>query len=644
MLVVLGGVRGRSHPHSLPQQNEPALVDSDSVGQLNISSSPARPRVAKLETSLEVDADWKYRNRRAVNVAVGKSRYERPRGMSLDYSASSSFGKWTSRMSRSTDQLGGGQPTGQDDAVQVPPPLEMPSPERNWVKLRRGVKWQASQGAAAFQRGGGICKSRPTSSSEEPLAPTSPSPSPRSPMERARARARSLSSLPARGHEVPLERSSAVSGNCGTDHGSASDNIPVQPKPSPLRPENIFQASPSLEKTANYETGATEWPMSGENLLSTVDFVPMKPAGYDTEDDIKVRLADLASSPVCPDSIVEMTLPASMAKSEIKGGNSHPSPFKDPLNRHETSRQRPTDWTNSCVHPRMRTKSPEELRTEKLIKEIIDEDRSLAEILDPNPTTKTIMDLVEDMFQEDTLVLEACQRRGQLYSQTTEAETKRSNTKEIQLPSLLGSDTGCKAAAATVTLMQDINRERGDWPTDITDKKRELIVAIRWKLRKLHEAQAGLQEDIKVNDSLGDDIEACVGQVCNPNEMQKYESFVADLDKVMGLLLCLSSRLVRVESALSKVNESTDVEEKQSLNERHQTLSHRHEGARGLKVHQDHRERMTFRILSNYLNEIQLQHCHHFVQMRKALIIKQKEIEENLRLTEEQLGFLENSL
>ncbi|XP_078267167.1 protein Shroom2-like [Rhinoraja longicauda] len=546
-------------------------------------------------------------------------------------------------MSRSTDHLhcpgSGGEPTGQDNVVLDPPPLEMPPAEPNWVKLRRGVKWQAARVLPCLR---------------EVLAPAS-----HVQCHPARNQHLHLHLRPWRGQELGLASSAPClprAMRCSSRVLRPSRKTVVQTTAQPLRTfpfnpsphhcnrKTSFNLPASLEKTANYETGATDWPMSGKNLLSTVDFVQVKPTGYDTEDDIKDGLVVLASPPLCSDGIIEMTLPTSMAKSEIKGDNTNPLPAKDHRgSRQETSWQPPPDRPNSCVHLRRRTKSPEGLRMEKLMKEIIEEDRSLAEILDPSPTTTTIMDLVEGLFQEDTLVLEACQRRGQVYSQTTEAETMTTNTQEIHVPSLLGSDNRCKAAA-TVTLMPDISRERRDWPTDVTDKKKELIVTIRWKLQRLHEANAALQEDMKVNDSLGEDIAACVGQACKPNETQKYKTFIEDLDKVMGLLLCLSSRLVRVESALNKVNESTGMEEKQSLNERHQTLSHRHEGARGLKVHQDHRERVTFRILRNYLSEIQLQHCHHFVQMRKALIIKQKEIEENLRLTEEQLGFLENSL
>lgn len=74
--------------------------------------------------------------------------------------------------------------------------------------------------------------------------------------------------------------------------------------------------------------------------------------------------------------------------------------------------------------------------------------------------------------------------------------------------------------------------------------------SLRKKLGVLREAQRGLQEDIRANAQLGEEVESLVLAVCKPNEVDKFRMFIGDLDKVTSLLLSLSGRLLRVESAL----------------------------------------------------------------------------------------------
>jgi len=81
--------------------------------------------------------------------------------------------------------------------------------------------------------------------------------------------------------------------------------------------------------------------------------------------------------------------------------------------------------------------------------------------------------------------------------------------------------------------------------------------SLRKKLGVLREAQRGLQEDIRANTQLGDEVESLVLAICKPNEVDKFRMFIGDLDKVTSLLLSLSGRLIRVESALDCVDPET---------------------------------------------------------------------------------------
>ncbi|NXU78035.1 SHRM3 protein, partial [Oreotrochilus melanogaster] len=117
-----------------------------------------------------------------------------------------------------------------------------------------------------------------------------------------------------------------------------------------------------------------------------------------------------------------------------------------------------------------------------------------------------------------------------------------------------------------------------------------------------------------------------------------------DLDKVVNLLLSLSGRLARVENVLSSLGENASSEELSSLNEKRKVLAGQHEDARELKENLDRRERVVLEILSNYLSEEQLQDYQHFVKMKSALLIEQRELDDKIKLGQEQLKCLMESL
>lgn len=68
--------------------------------------------------------------------------------------------------------------------------------------------------------------------------------------------------------------------------------------------------------------------------------------------------------------------------------------------------------------------------------------------------------------------------------------------------------------------------------------------------------------DIKLNNALGEEVEALISEFCKPNEFDKYKMFIGDLDKVVNLLLSLSGRLARVENVLSGLGEDASTEER----------------------------------------------------------------------------------
>ncbi|NWY74802.1 SHRM1 protein, partial [Erithacus rubecula] len=172
----------------------------------------------------------------------------------------------------------------------------------------------------------------------------------------------------------------------------------------------------------------------------------------------------------------------------------------------------------------------------------------------------------------------------------------------------------------------------------------ELMGSLQARLQALWQEQELLLSESRECARWGQELELRVQELCQPSEFQRYSSFMGDLEKVVSLLLCLSSRLARVQNALSRVDGSTGAEERQSLNERHQLLSRQREDAKDLKENLDRRERVVSGILAKYLTEQQLQDYQHFVQLKTSLLIEQKDLEEQIKFFKEQLENLDQSI
>lgn len=123
---------------------------------------------------------------------------------------------------------------------------------------------------------------------------------------------------------------------------------------------------------------------------------------------------------------------------------------------------------------------------------------------------------------------------------------------------------GPSAAWRTHTRVLVLQPQWG-WPwLPLTPSLRQLqlIESLSRKLAVLREAQRGLQEDISANGALGEDVAARLQALCTPGEFDKYRLFVGDLDKVVNLLLSLSGRLARVETALDSLGPHAPAEDK----------------------------------------------------------------------------------
>ncbi|XP_026069458.1 protein Shroom2 isoform X1 [Carassius auratus] len=307
-------------------------------------------------------------------------------------------------------------------------------------------------------------------------------------------------------------------------------------------------------------------------------------------------------------------------------------------------------------HP---SQSDDDKKTKELARDIMDKDKSLVDILDQSKM-KTTMDLMEGIFPEGEQLLEEAQQRRKAAPKPLSPRNSVEKKEEDSLmaaTTLVTNSTYYSTSAPKAELlnkMKDMQEQsvehdseeelEEDNESDLASRKQELIDSLSKKLQVLKEAQESLQEDVQDNNALGEEVEAIVQGVCKPNELEKFRMFVGDLDKVVNLLLSLSGRLARVENALNSLEEDASLEERRTLTEKRKLLIRQHEDAKELKENLDRRERVVYDILASYLSEENMADYEHFVKMKSALIIEQRKLEDKIKLGEEQLKCLMDSL
>ncbi|KAF7249478.1 Protein Shroom1 [Varanus komodoensis] len=292
--------------------------------------------------------------------------------------------------------------------------------------------------------------------------------------------------------------------------------------------------------------------------------------------------------------------------------------------------------------PASQAKSLEDQRCEDLVTEITAKDKSLVDILMPHRVRKTVLDLMEGLFPVNISALDRTCRRKWRFQSVQENDSQQAAGSSCGTRNSLGR----RAEAETLHINPALRENREDWddPESITSKKRELISSIQLRLQALWDERTLVQSEAQEHAARSKELESVVQGLCKPNEYERYMMFIGDLEKVVSLLLCLSSRLARVQNAMGAMDENTDAEEKQSLHERHKLLSRQREDAKDLKENLDRRERVVSGILSKYMDESQLEDYRHFIQEKTSLLVEQKDLEEQIQFLEEQLERLEKSL
>ncbi|XP_075738181.1 shroom isoform X2 [Rhipicephalus microplus] len=307
-------------------------------------------------------------------------------------------------------------------------------------------------------------------------------------------------------------------------------------------------------------------------------------------------------------------------------------------------------------------KSQEELECERLSHDFASRygDAALRSLLVPSPNQKTTSDYLEGLFDGDfsqNSQLDSSLSRRCSSVATSPQPSPSTASSSPYLISNTGnntlSDENLPANSAYYTTSEpkakfltrfgsDIGKQEWTSDSELSAKKEELMASISRKLDVLRSARLSLREEASQNELLGRALGSRVDQLARPAERDKYRLHVDELDKIVSLILSLSGRLARVHNALAGLAGADEptAQERRALESKRDKLSSQHEEARRLKESIDRRSRQVAQFLRKYLTPQEYADYDHFVRMKSKLLVDAREIDDKIRLGEEQLAAL----
>ncbi|XP_047412806.1 protein Shroom1 isoform X2 [Sciurus carolinensis] len=174
----------------------------------------------------------------------------------------------------------------------------------------------------------------------------------------------------------------------------------------------------------------------------------------------------------------------------------------------------------------------------------------------------------------------------------------------------------------------------------IQAKKVELVGLLQKMLQDLHVQEERLQGAAQEWTRRRVALESVVGRVCAPQELERFSRFMADLERVLSLLLLLGSRLARVHCALARVDSDGDPDEQASLLQRLGLLQRQQEDAKELKEHVARRERALREALARALSAEELRSYSELLTGKATILAQQRSLDERVRLLQNQLDTL----
>uniref|UniRef100_A0A182Y3J1 Uncharacterized protein n=1 Tax=Anopheles stephensi TaxID=30069 RepID=A0A182Y3J1_ANOST len=292
--------------------------------------------------------------------------------------------------------------------------------------------------------------------------------------------------------------------------------------------------------------------------------------------------------------------------------------------------------------PTPRKLHPEEIDCDKLSHDLVSQlspSDKLHTILAPK-TFKSTSDYVSDLFN-----IQIAPRPLKKDASTETPTETGGGTPKSPLGILTSSSTYFQISEPKAKLMTRYSREmtliNGDC-CDLTKKKEELVQRLGKKLLVLTNEQTNIAEESNANDLLGNDVALKVAQKVRPTDASKFRSYVDDVGYITMLLLSLSGRLARTENALHMIDANHP--DKKILEAKRERLLEQLDEAKQLKDDIDQRGATIARILEQSLTIEEYADYDYFINMKAKLIVDSREIADKIKLGEEQLAALKDTL
>ncbi|XP_045117875.1 serine-rich adhesin for platelets-like isoform X4 [Portunus trituberculatus] len=315
-----------------------------------------------------------------------------------------------------------------------------------------------------------------------------------------------------------------------------------------------------------------------------------------------------------------------------------------------------------------RTPYPEELECDRLSKDYVPQfpmDNKLRALFATGPEHKTTAFYMEGVFSLELrkdFISSSHARHPDLVqvglSQTAAAKSVsniQNNNETTNGVDTMHDRTPLPADSAYFTtseskakMLTRLRGSTGNLQESLTDqqlmkKKEELVASIGRKLEILKAEHEAIKDEMRLNHDLGAEVTTRVEAMARLAESEKYKLHVEEIDKITSLLLGLSGRLARAENALMMVDDN-DLEEKRILENKRDKLLEQLEEAKKLKENIDRRAVQVSKVLNKYLTEDQYADYDHFIKMKAKLIMDAKEIDDKIKLGEEQQKALRETL
>ncbi|CAD7077697.1 unnamed protein product [Hermetia illucens] len=202
---------------------------------------------------------------------------------------------------------------------------------------------------------------------------------------------------------------------------------------------------------------------------------------------------------------------------------------------------------------------------------------------------------------------------------------------------------GVETKAKIVTrFSQEVTLVNGGDCGDLMKKKEELINRLTKKLLVLSKEQTTIAEESSTNDQLGSELATKVAEKLRPIDATKFRAYIDDVGHITMLLLSLSGRLARVENTLH--NNIENSAEKKILEVKRDRLAEQLEEAKRLKEDIDRRGTIVSKILEKNLAADENADYDYFINMKAKLIVDSREIADKIKVSEEQLKALKDTL